>query len=426
MHVASPLSDAHAAVEQSDVAVGPFVLQGVDRIALGDDAVARTEDVARGDAVVEVERAVVAGVEHHHPGVHRPIVEVFDMHVHCPAEQRIGRVQRIGELAPRFGHAVIGDHFGLALFGVFASVEFAAQEQFDVFDRNVHARTVPVAVQVLHVGRAVVVAQGDIDAFAGHLLQQVGLHGPAAFEVVETYGAAGAEKCGQLFAQRDLFPGPGFGSLGVVAVAAENEQVVQLVLFGMGLHYLAQVGTQQFVGIRAFAFGRLDAGRVDRRRDVLARFGRERIVEIERFVGVAAQELELQFRIVVIAVGGDRRIFPVAVLTALERRCEMLSVADHGNGDVADEHHAFEVRLRLRHPDDLAAHAFGVLPLVDEQVGPQSVALHGGAVGVYLGGCGFITPAVDENGERRGAFHAGTDDPRCRCKRQGLQADGDQ
>ena len=54
------------------------------------------------------------------------------------------------------------------------------------------------------------------------------------------------------------------------------------------------------------------------------------------------------------------------------------------------------------------------------------VALHGGAVGVYLGGCGFITPAVDENGERRGAFHAGTDDPRCRCKRQGLQADGDQ
>ena len=39
--------------------------------------------------------------------------------------------------------------------------------------------------------------------------------------------------------------------------------------------------------------------------------------------------------------------FPVAVLTALERRCEMLSVADHGNGDVADEHHAFEVRLNF-------------------------------------------------------------------------------
>ena len=348
------------------------------------------------------------------------------MYVHGLVEQRIGRVQRIGELAPRFGHAVIGDQLGLAFFGVFVSVDFAAQEPFDVLDRNVHARTVSVSVQVLRVGSAVVVAQGDIDAFAGHLLQQVGLHGPAAFEIIETHGAAGAEKCGQLFAQRDLLPGPGFGSLGVVAVDAENEQVVQLVLFGMGLHYLAQVGTQQFVGIRAFAFGRLDAGRVDRRRDVLARFGRERIVEIERFVGVAAQELELQFRIVVIAVGGDRRIFPVAVLTALERRCEMLSVADHGNGDIADEHHAFEVRLRLRHPDDLAAHAFGVLPLVDEQVGPQSVALHGGAVGVYLGGCGFITPAVDENGERRGAFHAGTDDPRCRCKRQGLQADGDQ
>ena len=94
----------------------------------------------------------------------------------------------------------------------------------------------------------------------------------------------------------------------------------------------------------------------------------------------------------------------------------MLRIADHGDGDVADEHHALEGRPSLRHPDDFAAHAFGILPCVDEQVGSQPVAFHGGAVGVDLGRCGVVTPAVDEDGECRGAFHAGTDDARCRCE----------
>ena len=75
--------------EQTQQLVSPFVLQHVDGITLGGNAVAGAEDMVAGHIPRLVEGAVVAGVQDHEPGIGVNILEIFERDVHIGLGNRV-------------------------------------------------------------------------------------------------------------------------------------------------------------------------------------------------------------------------------------------------------------------------------------------------------------------------------------------------
>lgn len=63
-----PVAGRDAQVKQSHQLVGPDVLQSIDRVGFHHHRGTRIKDIMAADVIIEVERAVKAGVEDDHRG----------------------------------------------------------------------------------------------------------------------------------------------------------------------------------------------------------------------------------------------------------------------------------------------------------------------------------------------------------------------
>jgi len=165
---------------------------------------------------------------------------------------------------------------------------------------------------------------------------------------------------------------------------------------------LAQVAAQFLVAALALGIGGTDAAAEDVGLQALRALGCQRIVEQVRPLGcVAVQITEGEFEVVVEAVAGHAAVAAVGGLVHLEGRGHVLAVANHGHGDVADEHRADDgVRLLRVQADEFGPNAVGHAPAVDHREDLQAVQLlHALRVGIHLRPGLPVTVLINNDGE---------------------------
>ena len=201
-------------------------------------------------------------------------------------------------------------------------------------------------------------------------------------------------------------------------MAASHTQMIEdvLTVFFFLTNYFLQISLQQLVFVGAGNFQRLDSSRIDIRRQPVRGVGTQTVVEIQRDVGILLEEIERKVEIIVETVGGHARLFPVACLVHLKGRREILGIADHRDGNIAYEDTTLQGRLLIGiQPFELFFDGFRTLPVVDEQIGGQSVVLDTLFIGINGGACPVITLLVDDDGKTGGCLHRWLDDTLCRC-----------
>ena len=104
----------------------------------------------------------------------------------------------------------------------------------------------------------------------------------------------------------------------------------------------------------------------------------------ERRALVVAQRDEAQGEIVVVAVGGNARVLARHALAHLEGRCQVLCIAYHRNGNVADKDGTHDgILLLLMHTLERSTYAVGYAPSVYDSVDFESLTLlYGPNVGI--------------------------------------------
>ena len=404
--------------QQADQFVGPAVLQYVDRIALRGHRAARTEDVVARDVAGFVERAVVAGVEHHEARLCGQRLEVLEADDRLVAlglrvvvgllffEEGVGQVVFLLEIL--FGSLYVG-FVAFAAFHIQGDHDLGLELAVLAFETVGLGR---VTADVLFVGRTVLVEEHGIDLRAHQLVEHPVFHVIVhpEIELAQVSGLAGVGQR-EIFVDGNALVHPADQAVGVVSVAGVSHQIVELVDFAAFGDDFFQITGDSFVFVASELFGIADASRIEGRVEPLRRVAGEVEIEEQTVGRVAGDQLELQVRAVVVAVGGDRRLDHREILLVhLERRGQVLGIAHHGDRNVAHEDHAFERRAFggfAHQRDELFAHLLGGQPVVAENVGRESVGLQGIAVGMNLGRRFVVGRLIDDDCERRRLFAAG-------------------
>ena len=367
-----------------------------------------------------MERTVVAGVEHHETRLCGQRLEVLEADDRLVAlglrvvvrlrlfrfEEGVGQVVFLLEIL--FGALHVG-FVALAAFHIQGDHDFGFELAVLAVETVGFRR---ITADVLFVGRTVLVEEHGIHLRAHQLVENPVFHVIVhpEIELAQVSGLAGVSQR-EIFVDGNALVHPADQTVGVVSVAGVGHQIVELVDFAAFGDDLFQIAGNPFVFVASELFGIADASRIEGRVEPLRRVAGE--VEIgEQTVGrVAGDQLELQVRAVVVAVGGDRRLnHREIVLVHFERRGQVLGIAHHGDRNVAHEDHAFERRAFggfAHQRDELFAHLLGGLPVVAENVGRESVGLQDIAVGMNLGRRFVVGRLIDDDCERRRLFAAG-------------------
>ena len=407
-----PGAEALTEGEQAEQLVGPFVLQHVDRVALGCDAVALAEDVVAGHIARLVEGAVVAGVEDDESGVGMDLLKVFERDVHVGLGDRIalgfgsegfGREDAAVEMIFLAGFRC--EFLGLLMAAAgFQTLVVAAQRTLEFHDIFLQAAGRVAAVDVLRLGGAVLAEHEHVGPGPLQLGEEIELHVRILPEIVEVVAGRLLEGRREIFPEQQRLLPPDGQAVGVVAVAREEEEVVEGIAFFLHLlvggHHFLQIAAQNLLVVAGIVCRHEDAAGIPGRLHMLGTLFRQVVVEMPGIDRVAADEFEIQRRRVVVAVGGDRRFHArEGVLIHLEGRGHVLALADAHHGNVPDQDHALQRGFLAGKRRDAGLHLLGRGPVARKDDGVQPFRYQLVAIGVHFGAAGVIGGFVDENGE---------------------------
>ena len=167
---------------QSDETIVPFVLQGIDRIGYDSHRRARLEDVFVRYAVILVEGAAEAGINHYdgYIGTIAEYFEILQMQVFVSYKSRVGDAQAVGQrVVAEPGGRQVETLFRYHAQGVVITSSFAGflhvhphvadDKLLSLAHRTDGSRT----VQVFRVEIAVVVQDGQVQVGTHHFVHQM-------------------------------------------------------------------------------------------------------------------------------------------------------------------------------------------------------------------------------------------------------------
>ena len=253
---------------------------------------------------------------------------------------------------------------------------------------------------VLLVDASVLVEEDCVNFRPLELVEQAVLHIVLVTEIQLLEVAGRVLDKLEVFLQGDTLVHPGDQTVAVVAVAGEGHDVVQCVLHLVGLHAFLEEGRDCLILVPAQFCRILDPGGIVGRIQMLGAVGLQVVVEEVCVHAVSSDIFEVEVEVIVEAVASHAGLVAVElVLVHLEGGGHVLGVAHHCDRNVADEHDTLHVLCLLVEFLELVSQLHRVLPVASENVSGKAVCLSSIAIVIHLFLAGVEGGVVDNDHE---------------------------